>query len=177
MNPRYIQILDSRGNPTIQGTYTHGQAALRCAVPSGASTGVHEAVELRDGEDAFGGKSVYQAVRNAQQLSGQLDWAHADVQQADTFMLEQDGTKNKRLLGANALLAVSLLQARVQAHQREAEVYELIGRGMTTREIAEAMMISPKTVDSHRGRIKTKLGAESTTELARQAALYVQQEI
>lgn len=122
----YLQILDSRANPTIQGRYADEHVTLTAAVPSGASTGVHEAHELRDDEDAYAGKGVQKAVANAQQLSDELDWSQADVTEADKWMREQDGTDNKSALGANALLAVSLLQARVQAHQHGKEVYELI---------------------------------------------------
>ena len=104
-------MLDSRGNPTVEVDVRLESGALgRAAVPSGASTGVHEAVELRDGGAAFGGKGVAQAVANvngeiAARVAG-LD--AADQAALDAALIELDGTPNKGRLGANAILGVSL---------------------------------------------------------------------
>src|SRR3954463_4482968 len=105
------QILDSRGNPTVEvDVLTENGILGRAAVPSGASTGVHEAVELRDNDKkVFLGKGVLKAVENvntliAEHLNG---WEVADQAGLDQAMIELDGTNNKSKLGANAMLAVS----------------------------------------------------------------------
>ena len=104
------QIFDSRGNPTVEVDVTTENGVLgRAAVPSGASTGEHEAVELRDGGDAFMGKGVLQAVKNvneiiAKELIGNSVFEQEDL---DQLMIELDGTPNKSKLGANAILGVS----------------------------------------------------------------------
>jgi len=103
------QILDSRGNPTVEAEVRLDSGAFgRAAVPSGASTGVHEAVELRDGGEAYGGKGVTKAVAHA---AGEIaDAARgldaADQERLDRRLIELDGTPNKGRLGANAILAV-----------------------------------------------------------------------
>src|ERR1700744_3001227 len=106
------QILDSRGNPTIEAdVYTSTGTLGRAAVPSGASTGKHEAVELRDGDKKkYLGKGVTKAVNNinetiAEELYG---WDVTDQRGLDQAMIEMDGTANKSKLGANAILAVSM---------------------------------------------------------------------
>jgi enolase len=112
------QILDSRGNPTVEVEVTLSSGAVgRAAVPSGASTGAFEAVELRDGEAAFGGKGVLRAVANvngeiAAEIEGE-DPAHQDA--VDRKLLALDGTENKARLGANAVLGASLAVARAGA--------------------------------------------------------------
>ena len=112
------QILDSRGNPTVEvDVELESGACGRAAVPSGASTGVHEAVELRDGGDAYGGKAVMQAVAN---VGGELAAAvtgldAADQRAVDERLIEADGTPNKGRLGANAILGVSLAAAKAAA--------------------------------------------------------------
>ena len=109
------QILDSRGNPTVEvDVLLKSGAAGRAGVPSGASTGEFEAVELRDGGDAFGGKGVTQAVAN---VNGPLAEAvrgldPADQRALDRAMIDVDGTPNKGRLGANAILGVSLAAAK-----------------------------------------------------------------
>src|SRR5688572_2284141 len=111
-------ILDSRGNPTVEVDVELESGAWgRAAVPSGASTGVHEAVELRDGGSAWGGKGVASAVANvdgelAEALQG-LD--PTDQRALDERLIELDGTPNKGRLGANAVLGVSLAAARAAA--------------------------------------------------------------
>src|SRR5256886_3037538 len=113
---RAREILDSRGNPTIEADVTLSSgAAGRAAVPSGASTGEHEAVELRDGDPKrFGGKGVLEAVKNVNEVIGpRLEGLSAEDQIAiDYAMLDLDGTPNKGHLGANAILSVSLAVGR-----------------------------------------------------------------
>src|ERR1700704_3919904 len=110
------EILDSRGNPTIEADVTLASgAAGRAAVPSGASTGEHEAVELRDGDQKrFGGKGVLEAVKNVNEIIGpRLEGMSAEEQIAvDYAMLDLDGTPNKGHLAATALLSVSMAVAR-----------------------------------------------------------------
>jgi enolase len=112
------QILDSRGNPTVEVDVLLDSGAFgRAAVPSGASTGVHEAVELRDGGDAYGGKGVTQAVAN---VSGEIAAAvhgfdATDQEALDRALIDLDGTPNKGRLGANAILGVSLATAKAAA--------------------------------------------------------------
>ena len=121
------EILDSRGNPTVEADVTLSSGAFgRAAVPSGASTGTREAVELRDGDKSrYLGKGVRQAVANANTvLADALKGMDANDQRAvDTRMLELDGTDNKSRLGANALLALSLAVARAAADDRGVPLY------------------------------------------------------
>ena len=127
------EIIDSRGNPTVEAEVTLASGAIgRAAVPSGASTGSREAVELRDGDSQrFGGKGVTQAVNNIntvirEAVSGQDAAAQADV---DRVMIELDGSENKGRLGANALLAVSLANAHAVAREQGVGLYQLLGNG------------------------------------------------
>ncbi len=128
MKPVFLQVIDSRANPTLQGRIIVDGAPIQIAVPSGASTGVHEAHELRDEEQAYQGRGVNKAMHNAQQLANELDWRNADVQETDSWLLTQDETANKSAYGANALLAISMLQTAAQARQESAELFELIAR-------------------------------------------------
>ncbi len=125
------EILDSRGNPTLEADVTLASgAAGRAAVPSGASTGEHEAVELRDGDQKrFGGKGVLEAVKNVNELIGpRLEGLAAEDQIAvDYAMLDLDGTPNKSHLGANAMLAVSLATARAAAQDAGLPLYRYLG--------------------------------------------------
>ncbi len=125
------EILDSRGNPTIEADVTLASgAAGRAAVPSGASTGEHEAVELRDSDPKrFGGKGVLEAVKNVNEVIGpRLEGMAADDQVAVDFaMLELDGTPNKGHLGANAILPVSLAVARAAAEDAGLPLYRYLG--------------------------------------------------
>ena len=125
------QILDSRGNPTIEvDVLTENEHLGRAAVPSGASTGVHEAMELRDNnKKLYGGKGVLNAVKNvnallAEKLEG---WDIADQTGIDKMMIELDGTPNKSELGANAMLAVSLAVAKAAALEANLPLYRYIG--------------------------------------------------
>jgi enolase len=116
---RALEILDSRGNPTLEAeVHTDGGCLGRAAVPSGASTGEHEAVELRDGGDRYLGKGVRQAVSNVNgPIADALKGMDVTDQQAiDRRLIELDGTDNKSRLGANALLGVSLASAHAAAH-------------------------------------------------------------
>src|SRR6185369_7278160 len=117
------EILDSRGNPTVEAEVILGDGEVgRAAVPSGASTGENEAVELRDGDKKrYGGKGVLKAVRNVNEIIGPaLEGFDAlDQVEVDQLLLELDGTKTKSKLGANALLAVSLATARAAATHLE----------------------------------------------------------
>ncbi|MFH1452543.1 MAG: phosphopyruvate hydratase [Armatimonadota bacterium] len=125
------QIIDSRGNPTIEvDVVLETGETGRAAVPSGASTGVHEAVELRDGDkDCFGGKGVLKACRNvneviAPELKG---WDVTLQQDIDELLIELDGTENKSKLGANAILGVSLACAKAAANYLNIPLYRYIG--------------------------------------------------
>lgn len=124
------QILDSRGNPTVEvDVITDNGSFGRAAVPSGASTGVHEAVELRDGGSAYIGKGVLQAVRNVNEIiAPELEGMLVTEQRAiDARLLELDGTENKSKLGANALLAVSLAVAKAAAEELGQPLYRYLG--------------------------------------------------
>src|SRR6266567_9571139 len=121
------EILDSRGNPTIEvDVFLESGLTGRAAVPSGASTGAHEAVELRDGDKKrYGGKGVLQAVANVQgEILEAVGGMDATEQVAiDTAMIELDGTPNKSRLGANAILAVSLATAKAAAAELDQPLY------------------------------------------------------
>ncbi len=125
------QILDSRGNPTIEvDILTENEFLGRAAVPSGASTGVHEAVELRDGDKKiYGGKGVLKAVKNVNTLLAEklIGWDVADQTGIDNTMLALDGTENKSKMGANALLAVSLAVAKAAALEANLPLYRYVG--------------------------------------------------
>jgi enolase len=125
------QILDSRGNPTVEAdVITEAGFLGRAAVPSGASTGIHEAVELRDADDkVYVGKGVLKAVSNvnniiAEQLTG---WAVDDQTGIDAKLIDIDGTDNKGKLGANAILAVSMAAAKAAAMESDLPLYRYLG--------------------------------------------------
>ena len=130
------EILDSRGNPTVEADIIlTGGARGRAAVPSGASTGEHEAVELRDGDEKrYLGKGVVTAVRNVNEIiAAELKGLDAlDQRGIDRKMIELDGTPNKSRLGANALLAVSMANARAAANYRKLPLYRYIGGDAAT---------------------------------------------
>ena len=136
------QILDSRGNPTVEVEVVLKSGAHgRAAVPSGASTGVHEAVELRDGGDAFGGKAVTKAVAN---VNGEIFEAvrgmKGDEQkELDEKLIELDGTPNKGRLGANAILGVSLATAHAAATEEGQPLFRYLG-GKSARTLPVPMM-------------------------------------
>ncbi len=124
------EILDSRGNPTVEvDVYLEDGAFGRAAVPSGASTGAHEMLELRDGDARFGGKGVLKAVDAVNgEIFDVLSGAEAEDQKnIDRMLLELDGTENKARLGANAILGASLAVARAAAESHELPLYKYIG--------------------------------------------------
>jgi enolase len=137
------QILDSRGNPTVEvEVLTTSGVVGRAAVPSGASTGVHEAVELRDGEKSrFLGKGVMKAVYNVNtKINEALNGAYIDDQNAiDRALIELDGTDNKAELGANAMLGVSLACAQAAAQYHGLPLYNYIG-GVSANTLPIPMM-------------------------------------
>lgn len=136
------EILDSRGNPTVEAdVYLNCGTMGRAAVPSGASTGEHEAVELRDQEDRYLGKGVRQAVNNvntliSEELMGKSVYDQASI---DRRMIELDGTTNKGKLGANAILGVSLAVAKAAANSLDIPLYRYIG-GANAKELPLPMM-------------------------------------
>ena len=126
------QILDSRGNPTVECDVILEDGSLgRASVPSGASTGEYEAVELRDEDpQMYGGQSVLKAVRNVNdEIAAILIGQEASYQnRIDQFMIRLDGTENKAKLGANAVLSVSMAVAVAQAKSEKLELYEYLSR-------------------------------------------------
>jgi enolase len=137
------QILDSRGNPTIEVDVVTEEGGFgRAAVPSGASTGVHEAVELRDNDKAvYGGKGVLKAVENVNDLIAPeiVGYDVADQTGVDQLMIELDGTENKSKLGANAMLAVSMAVAKAAAEEATLPLYRYIG-GTNAKTLPVPMM-------------------------------------
>ena len=127
---RAREILDSRGNPTVEVEVLTEEGYFgQAAVPSGASTGKHEAVELRDGDkDRYMGRGVLKAVENVDDIAEELIGADVfDQRYIDNLMIELDGTSNKSKLGANAMLAVSLAVAKAAAEASEMPLYRYIG--------------------------------------------------
>lgn len=122
------QILDSRGNPTIEVDVMTDNGTFRASVPSGASTGIHEALELRDKNDSYNGKSVMKAVENAQTRIAAALIGKDETQQKeiDRIMLDLDGTNNKANLGANAILGVSMAVCRAGAAAKGIALYQHI---------------------------------------------------
>ncbi len=137
------EILDSRGTPTVEAEVVLQSGAFgRAAVPSGASTGVHEAVELRDGDKSrFGGKGVLKAVENVNEeiFDALVGYEAEDQIDIDTKMIELDGTENKGKLGANAILSVSLAVAKAQAEEAALPLYRYLG-GTMARTLPVPMM-------------------------------------
>ncbi len=137
------QILDSRGNPTVEAeVYCEDGSFGRAAVPSGASTGAHEAVELRDGDtNVYLGKGVLQAVDNVNTILAEavVGLEVTDQAELDAAMIEADGTHNKAKLGANAILAVSLAGARAAAQATNLPLFQYVG-GVTARTLPVPMM-------------------------------------
>lgn len=123
------EVLDSRGNPTVEVEVTTEKSFGKAIVPSGASTGVHEAVELRDGDKSrYGGKGVLQAVANAKgELADAVMGMESDDQEAlDKKMIDLDGTENKGRLGANAILGISMAAAHASANERGVMLFEYL---------------------------------------------------
>ena len=136
------QIFDSRGNPTVEvDVITNNGIMGRAAVPSGASTGEHEAVELRDGGDDYLGKSVFNAVKNvnenlAKHIIGESVF---DQNKIDQIMIDLDGTSNKSKFGANAILGVSLATAKAAANELGLPLYRYVG-GVSANTLPVPMM-------------------------------------
>ncbi len=136
------QILDSRGNPTVEvDVVTENGVMGRAAVPSGASTGEHEAVELRDGGDSYMGKGVSKAVDNVNEIIAQklLGESVFDQNRIDQLMIDLDGTTNKSNLGANAILGVSLAAAKAAAGELGMPLYRYVG-GVSANTLPVPMM-------------------------------------
>lgn len=137
------EILDSRGNPTVEADVILADGSRgRAAVPSGASTGEHEAVELRDGDNSrYGGKGVLKAVGNVDEIiAPKLKGINAlDQSKVDRMLIDLDGTANKSKLGANALLAVSMANARAAAKHQGLPLYRYLG-GADARTLPVPMM-------------------------------------
>ncbi|KAJ1449957.1 alpha enolase [Pelagophyceae sp. CCMP2097] len=126
MNVQAREIIDSRGNPTVEVDVTTGEGVFRASVPSGASTGAYEAVELRDGGDRYKGKGVLKAIQNVNTRLGPSikGMDPTDQRKIDERMIKLDGTHNKSNLGANAILGVSLACAKAGAGARAIPLYE-----------------------------------------------------
>ncbi|HEU4878460.1 MAG TPA: phosphopyruvate hydratase, partial [Gemmatimonadaceae bacterium] len=176
---RAREIIDSRGNPTVEADVTLASGAFgRAAVPSGASTGEHEALELRDGDaDRYGGKGVQQAVQSIEErIAPALDGLiAADQILIDRTMIELDGTPNKGKLGANAILAVSMANARAAAADLGLPLYRYLG-GPMARILPVPMMNilnggahATNTVDFQEYMI-VPVGAENFAEALRMGA-------
>ena len=122
------EILDSRGNPAIEVDVLTRSKSGRAAVPSGASTGVHEALELRDKEKRFGGKGVRRAVRNVEKKIFPLvkGMSPEEQRKIDELMINKDGTENKSRFGANAIMGVSLACARLASLHKRKELFEYL---------------------------------------------------
>jgi enolase len=137
------EVLDSRGNPTVEVEVVLDDGSSgRASVPSGASTGAHEAVELRDEDpERYGGKGVLRAVENANSIIAEelWGWDALDQVQVDRYMIELDGTPNKGQLGANAILGVSLAVAKAAAESVGLPLYRYIG-GVSARTLPVPMM-------------------------------------
>ena len=131
ININALEILDSRGNPTVEVEVLLADGAFgRAAVPSGASTGVHEALEMRDGDkERYGGKGVANAVANVnEEISDALfGWDASEQREIDLTLIALDGTPNKARLGANALLGVSLAVAKASANSLGLPLYRYLG--------------------------------------------------
>lgn len=139
---RARQILDSRGNPTVEvDVVTESGILGRAAVPSGASTGEHEAVELRDGGTAYMGKGVTKAVDNVNSIIAEelLGLSVFEQNQIDRLMMDLDGTPNKSKLGANAILGVSLAVAKAAANELGLPLYRYVG-GVSANTLPVPMM-------------------------------------
>lgn len=137
------QILDSRGNPTVEvDIYTENGAMGRAAVPSGASTGIHEAVELRDGDkSSYLGKGVLNAIKNVNDTIAEklVGWDITDQAGIDQYLIQLDGTANKGSLGANAILAISMAAAKAAAQEAGLPLYRYIG-GTNAKTLPVPMM-------------------------------------
>jgi len=148
-NIKAREILDSRGNPTVEATVILEDGSIGvAAVPSGASTGTHEALELRDGAKRYGGKGVLKAVKNvnieiAKLLIGQNALEQRKI---DEVMIKLDGTANKKVLGANAILAVSLAVCRAGANSLKIPLYSYIRQVYSLKEKGYRMPVATMNI-------------------------------
>lgn len=140
------EVLDSRGNPTVQATVTldSGQSA-KAIVPSGASTGKHEAVELRDADNRYDGKGVQTACSNIENVIAPelIGYSVDEIRSIDQKMIDLDGTANKSNLGANSILAVSMSACRAAAISEGVELFEFLGRLSANSNQKEKKIILP----------------------------------
>lgn len=121
------QILDSRGNPTVECILETTKGFVRASVPSGASTGIHEALELRDNGEEYCGKGVLKAVENVQKIGRKIKGMEVNQEKIDAIIKDMAG-ENKKDLGANATLAVSMCITRAEAQEKGVELYEHISK-------------------------------------------------
>ena len=136
------QIFDSRGNPTVEvDAITENGILGRAAVPSGASTGEHEAVELRDGGEKYMGKAVGKAIKNVNEIISKeiLGFSVFEQEKIDSLMIKLDGTQNKAKLGANSILGVSLAVSKAAANELGLPLYRYIG-GVNAKTLPVPMM-------------------------------------
>jgi len=131
------QVLDSRGNPTVEASIVVGKFTASAIVPSGASTGIHEAMELRDNRKPFGGKGVLTAVNNVnKKISSKIvGMTFKNQMEFDTFLIKLDGTVNKSKLGENAILACSMAFARVVSLVSDKELYQTIAKDFHNKDL------------------------------------------
>lgn len=131
------EVLDSRGNPTIEAEISTGKFSASSIVPSGASTGKYEALELRDKESRYNGKGVLKAVSNVKDIiSKKIIGQEVDVEKIDRLMLELDGTENKSKLGANAMLAVSMATCKLAALKQNIPLYSYLQNISGTKKLS-----------------------------------------
>jgi len=130
-------VLDSRGNPTIETELCSLQASASAIVPSGASTGIHEALELRDNKRAFKGKGVTGAIANVARISKQLKGRDFPSQQSfDEFLIGLDGTPNKTRFGGNTLLSLSMAFSRLLAQEKQIPLYKQLANDFHTKQVS-----------------------------------------
>jgi enolase len=136
------QVFDSRGNPTVEVEVSTENYTERAIVPSGASTGVHEALELRDGGENYHGKGVLKAVENVKKIASLIEGKEVFNQSnIDSLMLQLDGTETKSELGANAILGVSMAIARVAAKEKKMPLFKYLNTLTAGREEARKMVM------------------------------------
>ena len=153
------EVLDSRGNPTVEVEIILGDGSWgRAIVPSGASTGTHEALEMRDGDKArYSGKGVLKAVENVNSVIADalVGWDAVEQKAIDQALLELDGTPNKSKLGANAILGVSLAAAKAAANALGLPLYRYIG-GVYAHVLPDSTQVRSKAGAHHFGQGRDK---------------------
>ena len=138
------EVLDSRGNPTIEVELATDKAVVRSMVPSGASTGIHEALELRDKNERFHGKGVMKAVRNVNKIIAPklIGKNVLDQNKIDELLIKLDGTKNKSNLGANAILGVSVAACKAGAKAAKVPLWKWISKIAETKASNASLFLS-----------------------------------